>query len=223
MPTAILHNSRPKEGTYMRGERREGRFSVMHEQQAIKGAITTELVRTVGTTIDWWFYDQVNTVVDPIYDVGSYSAAGGRRWTGPIVVPVVNASIFQGTTPSNDERGFYNVDTLRITINVDVVRQGNNLVGSNSGTIPQLSMLEINPDHYLLDRIVFREQVYQPIKINTLGFITDRYTVISIDCTQVNPEELVNDPQFQSYANFQFYNPLDGYGAKAYGAETYGI
>lgn len=207
----------------MRGERREGRFSVMHEQQSIKGAITTELVRTVGTTIDWWFYDPVSTVVDPIYDVGSSTSIGGRRWTGPIAVPVVNTSIFQGMTSSNDERGFYNVDTLRITINVDVIRQGNNLLGANSGTIPQLSLLEINPDHYLLDRIVFRAQVYQPIKINPLGFITDRYTVISIDCTQVNPEELVNDPQFQSYANFKFYDPLDGYGAKAYGAETYGI
>lgn len=207
----------------MRGERREGRFSVIHERQDITGAITTEMVRTIGTTIDWWFYDPVNTVVDPIYDVGSYNSNGGRRWVGPIAVPVVNTSTFQGTTPSNDERGFYNVDTLRITINVDVIREGNNLLGANSSTIPQLSLLEINPDHYLLDRIVFRHQVYQPVKINPLGFITDRFTVISIDCTQVNPEELVNDPQFQSYANFKFYNPLDGYGAKAYGSGTYGI
>lgn len=207
----------------MRGERREGRFSIISEQQDIKSGITTEMVRTIGSTVDWWFYDPVATVVDPIYDVGSYSSVGGRRWTGPISVPVVNASIFQGTTPSNDERGFYNVDTLRITINMDVIRQGNNLTGANSGTIPQLSLLEINPDHYLLDRIVFRAQVYQPIKINTLGFITDRYTVISIDCTQVNPEELVNDPQFQSYADFKFYDPLEGYGAKAYGSGIYGI
>lgn len=207
----------------MRGEYREGRFSVIHEQEDIKGAITTELVRTVGNVIDWWFFDQVNTVVDPIYDVGSYSSNGGRRWTGPVKVPTVNASIFQGTTPANNDRGFYNTDMLRITLNMDVIRNGTNLEGANLGTFPQLSLLEINPDHYLLDRIVFRAQVYQPIKINTLGIITDKYTVISIECVQVNPEELVNDPQFQEYANFKFYNPLDGYGAKAYGSGTYGL
>lgn len=205
----------------MRGERREGRFSVMHEQHDIKGGITKELVRTVGNIIDWWFYDPVNTVVDPIYDVGS--STGGRRWQGPIQVPVVNASIFQGMTAANDGRGFYNTDLLRITLNMDVIRNGTNLKGANVATVPQLSLIEINPDHYLLDRIIFRSQVYQPVKINTLGIITNEYTIISIECAQVNPEELVNDPQFQGYADFKFFNPLEGYGAKAYGAGTYGL
>lgn len=206
----------------MRGENRQGRFSIEHERNSIIAGTTKELVRTVGNVIEWWFYDPVNTVVDPIYDVGASSAGGGRRWTGPIDVPVINAAIYQGATPANNDRGFYNTDILRVTINMDVIRDGVDLVGANSSTIPQLSKLEVYPDHYLLDRVVFRQQVFQPTQIMTRGIITDKYTVITVECTQVNAEELVNDAQFAVYANYLASNPIAGYGVETYGDDLYG-
>jgi len=36
--------------------------------------------------------------------------------------------------------------------------------------------------------------------VNPRGRYKERYSVVTIDCTQVNAEELVNDPQFQQYA-----------------------
>ena len=188
----------------MRGERREGRFSIQHERQSIVSGTTTEIVRTVGYEIEWWFYDQVNTVVDEIYDVGSN--LGGRRWTGPSIVPVVNAAMYQGVSVQG-ERGFYNTDILRLTINTDVI-DGASLVGGESSLIiPQLKHLPTNPDSYLRDRIVFRNQVFTPKQIFPKGILYDDYTLFSIDCNQVNAEELVNDPQFQQYAAYSPFAP----------------
>lgn len=206
----------------MRGENRQGRFSVEHERTSIIAGTTKELVRTVGNIVEWWFYDPINTVIDPIYDVGASSAGGGRRWNGPIQVPVVNAAIYQGATPANNDRGFYNTDVLRITINMDVIRDGVDLRGANESTLPQLSKIETYPDHYLFDRVVFRQQVFQPTQITPRGIITDKYTVVTIECSQVNAEELVNDPQFASYASYLASNPLTGYGVETFGDGLYG-
>lgn len=205
----------------MRGDIREGRFSIKHERASFISGTTKEVVRTVGNVIEWWFYDHVNTIVDDIYDVGSSDVLGGRRWNGPIKVTAVSATISQGSTGQND-RGFYNTDILRITLNMDVIEGGVNMQGSNSSTIPQLSKIQTNPDHYLLDRIVFRNEVFQPVQVYTRGIVTDRYTLITIECVQVNPEELVNDLQFQSYSNYLPTNPIVGYGYGPYGAGPYG-
>jgi len=190
----------------MRGERREGRFSIDNERASIIAGTTQELVRTVGNTVDWWIYDPSSTVIDPIYDVGSSDpATGGRQWTGPLILPVVKAVIYQGVTMQND-RGFYNTDLLRITMNIDVIERGTDLVGSNSVTMPHFETFENNPDEFLRDRIVFRDEVFSPTKMYPLGIVKNKYTLWGMDCVQVNPEELVNDEQFRHYAN---YNPFD--------------
>jgi hypothetical protein len=191
----------------MRGERREGRFSIQHERESIISGTTREVVRTVGYEIEWWFYDQQATVVDDIYDVGSN--LGGRMWTGPHKIPVVNAALFQGVSVQGD-RGFYNTDVLRITINTDII-DGSSLVGgSESSVIPELRYLPTNPDAYLRDRIVFRNEVFTPKQIFPKGIIYDDYTLFTIDCNQVNPEEMVNDPQFQTYASYSPFAPREG-------------
>jgi hypothetical protein len=191
----------------MRGERIEGRFSVDSERSSIISGITKEVVRMVGNDIDWWFYDPTNTVIDTIYDVGASTYGGGLQWIGPIRVPTVNATIDQGPSVQN-ERGFYNTDQLTITLNMDVIYKGTDLKGSKSATIPQLSQIEINPDNYLRDRIVYRNEVFTPTQVFPRGLLTQEYTLITIQCEQVNAEELVNDPQFQTYAGYLPYTSL---------------
>ena len=188
----------------MRGENRQGRFSIPHERDSIMTATTQELVNTVGNTIEWWFYDEVNTEIDPIYDTGD-NTLGGRRWIGPVLVPTISSTLLQGATMQSD-RGFYNTDILKITVNIDMIEDHRNLYGRSAQTIPNLTDMEVNPDTYLRDRIIFRNEVWHPNQITPLGLITDKFTVVSISCNQVNPEEIVNDPQFQHYAN---YNPFD--------------
>lgn len=188
----------------MRGENRQGRFNVDHERQSIISGTTKEVVQTVGNIVEWWFFDTENTVIDPIYDVGDSGELGGRRWIGPLMVPTINSVIEQGVTEQN-ARGFYNTDVLMLTINMDVVYNGGDLLGANAATLPRLSKIETNPDHYLQDRIVYRGEVFSPRKVYPRGLITDKYTLFTVQCEQVNFEELYNDPQFQQYAN---YRPL---------------
>lgn len=188
----------------MRGENRQGRFNIDHERQSIISGTTKELVEITGNMIDWWFFDEDNTDIDPIYDVGSDVVGGGRKWIGPLRLPTVNATIEQGMTVQSD-RGFYNTDVLMLTLNMDIIRDSGSLLGANAATRPRLDKIETNPDHYLKDRVVYRGQVFSPRKVYPRGLITDKYTLITIQCNQVNAEELVNDSQFQTYAN---YDPL---------------
>jgi len=179
-----------------------GRFTTDFELNAIADGITADSTNPVGTTAQWWSYNSAASVKDPIYDVEPVGA--GRVWTGPAILKVIKAIITQGSSAVN-ERGFYNTDVLSITINMDVI-DGSSLSGGESLPIPELKYLPSNPDAYLRDRIVFKDQVFTPKRVLPKGIITNDYTLFDIDCYQVNPEELVNDPQFQQYAN---YSPFD--------------
>jgi hypothetical protein len=131
--------------------------------------------------------------------------SGGRKWKTPFTIPVVNARIQQGVSVQND-RGFYNTDIMTVTINVDVIQNHLNFYGANASNARQLSTIEVNPDAYLRDRIVFRNQVFSPTQISLQGIIKDKYTLVQLSCEQVNAEELVNDSQFQRYANYRAFD-----------------
>jgi len=189
----------------MRGDKREGRFSIDFERASNISGVTKELVHTVGTSIEWFIYDKVNSLIDPIYDVGADGARGGRMWKPSIKIPAINADMNQGTT-MHDERGFYNTDTLNITFNMDVIENAVNLYGTVAENIRKLSTITDNPDLYLRDRILFRSEVFSPIRVGLDGLLTDKYTIVTVQCVQVNAEEMVNDSQFQRYAQYNPYN-----------------
>ena len=190
----------------MRGERRIGRFNIPNERSSIIEGISTELVRTVGNSVQWYVYDSSSTTIDPLYDVGSSDPdTGGRKWYNPLTIPVTKAILYQGATVQND-RGFYNTDVLRLTMNMDVIEKGTDLYGMDADNMPHFETMLINPDEFLRDRIVFRDEVFSPSKIQPLGIVNNLYTLVSVECLQVNPEELVNDPQFKHFAG---YNPFD--------------
>lgn len=166
-----------------------GRFDADFETDDLLVGVDTDLKNPVGTSALWYIYDSVNTVVDPIYDTGQdlSGALGGKKWTGPFTIPVVKAVIDQGQAPTSAV-GYYNSDTLHLTFNIeDVQKYAPNII--------------IRPDINNRDRVVWRGQVYRPFSIQERGIIADRFTILSVDCIQVMPEEMVNDAQFQSYAS----------------------
>ena len=188
----------------MRGENRQGRFSVLAERASFVSGTTVELQKTVGTSVAWWLFDSANTVVDPVYDTGAVS--GGRVWKNPLTIPVVSAQLEQGVTVQSD-RGFYNTDRLTLIVNVDVIENSLNFYGANANNVPELANVELNPDFYLRDRIIFRNEVFTPTRVLPEGIIGSNYTLLRVICEQVNAEELVNDPQFQHYANYSAFDP----------------
>jgi hypothetical protein len=177
----------------MRGYKTQGRFGMDYEAKSIYEGIAEELGGTVGVDVDWfrwpeyWLDENYTDVIDDIYDTSNSTPGKGRRWTLPFKMPAVMAQLIRSTNIMN-ERGFYTTDTLRLVLSVGDVER----------LLP--GMLS-DPSSHIKDRILYRGEVFTPTRVLPRGAFGYRYAVVTIDCNQVNPEELVNDPQFQRYAS----------------------
>lgn len=162
-----------------------GRFDSTFEQNLVEDGIEQDLRNPVGTSALWYIYDATNSTVDPIYDTGS--STSGLLWTGPHTLPIVRAVISQGQVPQS-ERGFYNTDTLHLTVLArDILKINPNVLD--------------NPDVENRGRIVWKNQVYRPYGVQQRGIIGERFSLVVIECIQLSPEEMVNSTQFLGYAN----------------------
>lgn len=176
----------------MRGNKVQGRFKIDFETISMDEGIVDELRDPVGTEVDWWTWnpeelaDNYETWIDPIYDVSGDEEGMGRRWDEAFKMPVIMAQQIRSTNVMN-ERGFYVTDTLRLVIAVDDINR-------------LLPDIVANPTSHIKDRIVYKGLVFVPTRVLPRGHYKDRYSVVTIDCNQVNSEELVNDPQFQDYS-----------------------
>ena len=202
----------------MRGTKLQGRFNIDYEGKSMYEGIAEDLGATVGVDVDWFkwqdYYleDNYEDVVDDIYDVSSSVPTKGRRWMLPFTMPVVMAQLIRSTNVMN-ERGYYVTDTLRLVINAGDARK---LLPSLTGD---------NPGQHIKDRILYRNQVFTPTRVMPRGHFGYKWAVVTVDCNEVNPEELVNDPQFQKYAlspNLEIRQQVDGYGDVGYGNGRYG-
>jgi len=177
----------------MRGTKVQGRFKIDFENKSMEEGMVDELRDPVGTEVDWWTWDPnalatgYNDWVDPIYDVSNQENGKGRRWNEPFKLPVIMAQQLRGTNVMN-ERGFYVVDTLRLVVSVADIQR-------------LLPVMLTNPNEHIKDRAVFQNEVFVPTRVLPRGRYANFYSVITIDMNLVNSEELVNDPQFQDYAN----------------------
>lgn len=205
----------------MRSTKHEGRFDVDYESRSIYEGIAEDIGGMVGVDVNWFRWqqyfleDSYDSIIDDIYDVSSSVPGEGRRWMLPFKMPVIMAAITRGGNLMN-ERGLYTTDTLRLVINSgDAKRLHPGLVGND-------------PNQFIKDRLEYRGQIFTPVRINPRGAFGYRWAVVTIDCNEVNSEELVNDPQFARYAepvavNLRAPVSTDGYGENAYGVGEYGV
>lgn len=203
----------------MRGSRLQGRFDVDgYESLSIYEGMREDLAHPVGAIVDWWEWDAAyiadnySDVVDPIYDVSKTAPTGtGSRWKTPIQVEVMLAQFVAGGNVMNT-RGFYTSDTLRLVIAMDEIQ----------AKFP--GFMEISdPSSHIRDHIVFKGQVYKPTVVMPRGHFAQKWAVVTIQCNQLNPEELVNFAQFQDYALPVQPEPRDTvYGAGVYDSGPYG-
>jgi hypothetical protein len=83
---------------------------------------------------------------------------------------------------------------MKVTLNIDDLQAASpELFDSRGAFKPRIS----DANRY---RLVWKEQVFRPVKTQPEGYIDDRGTLIVLECIQVMPDELVNDAQFQKYA-----------------------
>lgn len=174
------------------GTDRNSRFDMDYEAFSIYEGIAEELGGTVGVNVEWfrwqdyYLQDNYTDVVDDIYDTSNPTVGKGRRWMLPFKMPAVMAQFIRGTNVMN-ERGFYVTDTLRLVLNVGDVQR-------------LLPSILTDSNSHIKDRILYRGEVFVPTRVLPRGSFGYRWAVVTVDCNQLNPEELVNDPQFQRYA-----------------------
>lgn len=175
----------------MRAHSPGGRFTSDFELNAIADGITWDLTNPAGTSAQWWIYNAGVSVSDPIYDVEPVGS--GRVWRGPYNLSVIRASITQGASVTN-QRGFYNADTLHLTLNIDDLKEVSPELFNQRGFVkPEIGQA----NKY---RVVWKDQVYRPFRTQQAGQLQNRHTIVVVDMLQVMPDELVNDAQFLQYA-----------------------
>jgi hypothetical protein len=161
-----------------------GRFDSDFEVDSLLEGANADLQSPAGSSVLWWIYDPVNTVVDPVYDVGS--DLGGRKYRGPYELPVLRAVLDQGSVPL-DERGYYNGDTLHLTINAEEIEK----------VVPGVIG---NPDLQNRGRILWLGEIFRPMKVQQRGIVKNRFSLVVVDAIEVMNDELINDPDFQRWA-----------------------
>lgn len=165
-----------------------GRFDLPYEAHEIARGLDADVRSVVGGTVLWVRFDPEHTIADDIYGVSSNIDGEGRAWVFPPIRIAAFATIIMQGASSQNERGFYNSDTLHLSISSDVLEE----------VFPELPF---EPDQHLKDRILFRGHVYVPTTIGLRGILRNQYTIVSIDANQVNPEEYVNDPVLTAWVN----------------------
>lgn len=173
-----------------------GRFNVDYETSEIYHGLR-DWQRWTGDHVNYYrfYYDQ--STVDPVY--GEASSTQGLIFFGPNLIPALHVIHVEGDN-QNTLQGFSYNDEAHITMSFDQVHR----LG-----IRDLEIATQTQD-YLRDRFEYRGKIYRVTNIQILGQIQRKPIVITIDGSQLRPDELVNDLQFSQYANGWGVFP-DGY------------
>lgn len=157
------------------------RFDDNYEVNSIRDALEGQQTG-YGTTLQWYRFDAAASTVDLIYDEGT------RVYKDPIEIPVLSAIRNPGSdNPS--EQGFYTTDTISVSASFDEIRRYG------------LWDIDMETDAYLLDRFVYDNDVWKPMHIGMEeGQVHTRRMAVTIEAREVDPAELVFEPQFAAYS-----------------------
>ena len=171
-------------------------FDTRFEQSSIDKGINDRQIE-IGVNVDWYFWDPKDSRISNVYDEDAPGASA--HWDGPHPMPVLNATRTTGSLESTGE-GSYVVDMATLVIGY---REG--------------SLRGLRPDqtaNHLKDRFVWEGKVWNPSSVvprNLLGGTNNRRSTIIVTATEVRDDELVNDAQFQRYAEPDYVDPSSGF------------
>jgi hypothetical protein len=166
-----------------RADWKRGRFSIDHETDQMHHALRG-WQSSAGDEIAYYRFNRQESGMHPVYDEPSGT---GRVYDGPIEVPVLHVTHDEGGT-SDTGGGFYFNDNLYITASFEQI--------SRTG----LTFMDLEHNEYLRDRIIYNDKVFRVMDIHVVGQVQQRDVTVSLEATQVKPDELVNDPQFKRWS-----------------------
>lgn len=137
-----------------------------------------------GDWVDYYKFNAAGTIVDDIYDE---AIGAGRVYSPAVRIPVLHVTLTPGDN-QNTDMGFYFNDTLNIICAFDqFIKTG-------------MDYADVLQGNYLKDRVYYNQKVFRVLSMTPRGKIQQRPTMVAIDCTQLKPDELVDDTQFMPWA-----------------------
>lgn len=164
-----------------------GRFNADFETNEIQSALRGWQTEFGDNILYYRFWGEESQV----HDIWQEATAGGRVWHPPAEVPVLHATHVEGDAEARREGLYYN-DSLYVTASfMELQRIG-------------FTEMDLQHQAYLRDRIVYDFRVFRVTRIQVMGQIQRRDVVVSIEGTQVKPDEMLNDRGFEAFANPRF-------------------
>jgi hypothetical protein len=123
-----------------------------------------------------------------VHDIWDEASGVGRVWHPPHEVEVLHVTHVEGGNQDRQQGQYYN-DNLYLTASFEQLKR--------------LGMTELDLQHqtYLRDRIIYDYRVFRVTRLQVRGQIQQRDVIVSIEGTQVKPDEMLNDIGFEAFAN----------------------
>lgn len=165
---------------------KRGRFDTRYEVNQIELATKGYQGSEISDSVEYFRYDQVDSVSNDIFDEGF---GVGLKFHPSVNIPALHVTHNEGVQEhGEDESGFYFGDTLYVTTTYDIF------------TRTGMLQTDVHHERYLKDRILYDGIIFRVESIQILGQISERDVIVSMEGSQVKPDEMANDPQFAQYA-----------------------
>lgn len=160
-----------------------GRFTADYETNQMQ-SVLRGWQSEFGDSVLWYRYWMEQSQEHDIFDEAT---AAGRLYHPPAEVPMLHATHVEGGAEDRREGWYYN-DDFYGTASFD--------------QLTKIGMTELDLAHqsYIRDRIVYDYRVFRVVRISVTGQIQKRDIMVSVEGTEVKPDEMVNDPQFRMFA-----------------------
>ena len=170
-----------------------------------------------GDWLDYYRLNTYNSTLDDVYDeaygsslsnvvdttYGPQTKAGIEEFAGvetfqsgvgtwlvydpPVRLPCTHVQHIRGES-ENGEYGFYFNDDLQALVPYDLF--------TKSG----MTYADIETGNYMRDRVVFDRWVFRVVQILMQGKIQERVILVTINATQLKPDELTDAPIFSRWS-----------------------
>lgn len=170
---------------------KRGRFDTDFETNEIHHALRGHQNAQIGDTIEYWRFEFEKSEGHDVYDEG---LGVGRVYRPSVSLPCLHVTHDEGPRAGSDAGFYFNNNLYAVCSWEQFYRTG-------------LTEADVATEKYLKDRLIYDNKVFRVDQIHVVGQIQQRDLVVSIEATQVKPDELLHDPQFSKWATQAKPNP----------------
>jgi hypothetical protein len=140
--------------------------------------------KSYGDVIRYYRLNLAASQMDTVYDE---AVGAGRQYFAPISVPAQHVIHIPGQNEYGEYGMYYN-DTLTAFVSFQA------FIGVG------MTYADIETGNYLDDRVLYDRKIFRVVQIVNKGQIQQRDIIVTVNCQQMKPDELVDDPEFARWS-----------------------